>query len=436
MHFHKVMRYGSLRLEIQTSSLPNGIIVGSVRDETAKRVSLGIGIRSGSRYETTSFNGINHLVEHLVLEGFASTEDNLRFIKEVEYSGASFDAETDREYVFYKLDTPSWNKTIKLFPLFADIIIHPSFNNMSFEREKKVVLTELKRDIDNPETYADDIIFALLYPNQSIGLPIHGHEKTIRKISTKKICELHAKYYTPRRIMVIGAGLVRHEELVKLAKQSLGSLCGRRINDYFVVQHAINIGKARYIAQRSSNESSYLVVGFDVSLVARSDRDKSALILLSSILGNGSSSRLFQKLRLSRGIGYDVKMQLYFSKSLVTAFISVDCHESRDLDAAEQIIQAEIERAQDTLVQKSELRGHTEQLRRDIRNEIGNLDTLRYELFHHILVKLPRNLYKEYHEIARVRAADVRRVARTYLNLNNYAVVRVEGTKNTQTTGA
>ncbi|MEK9175238.1 MAG: pitrilysin family protein, partial [Patescibacteria group bacterium] len=348
----------------------------------------------------------------------------------------SFGAETGREHVFYKLDAPSWNKATKLFPLYANAIINPPFNDVSFfEHEKKVVLTELKSDIDNAEAYADDAMFALLFPNQSIGLPIHGREETIRKITSKKVGELHKQYYTPKRIIVIGAGLVRHNELVKLAKQFFGHLYGRRINDYFVVQHATKVNNiARHISQRSSNESSYLAIGFDVSNIMRSDRDKSAFILLASILGSGSSSRLFQKLRIGRGIGYDVQMRPWFSRSVVVAFINVDCHELQDLDTAEQIIRVEIECTQNTLVPKSELRGHIEQLRRDIRNEINNPDVLCQELLHHVLVKRPWDLYKEYHEIAKVRAADIRRVAKTYLDLNNYAVVRVEGTKNIHTT--
>jgi len=242
------------------------------------------------------------------------------------------------------------------------------------------------------------------------------------------LVEAHNLFYrNPRRLLVVGAGLVRHDELVELAKRAFGALLERRADDGKKIETVRKNGRLRHREERLSNEASFLLLGFNISPILQVENDEAAFALLMSILDDSMSSRLYQALREENGIGYDIKAWHELSKTFAVAFFEVACENRMTLNRAEEVIRTEIGLVRKTPVTRKELRGHRRKLRTEVRDAIDIPDELRDELFRQLLREKPKRLYAQYHALPSVSAADILRVAQKYLDPDACAVVRIEG---------
>ncbi|HEV2688255.1 MAG TPA: pitrilysin family protein [Bryobacteraceae bacterium] len=289
--------------DIQTTTLPNGVRVITEQMDHVRSVSLGVWIATGSRRESQEENGITHFIEHMVFKGTKnrSAEDIARSVDSI---GGGLDAFTAKEMVSY--NTKVLDEHLPLaFDVLADMVRHPLFRQDDIEKEKGVILEELKMEVDNPEYLLHEIFSSNFWKDHPLGKPILGTKDTVRKFDRSRIHDYYRRYYSPSNILITAAGNLKHDHLVELAHKHFDGLraSGRLTPDPKPVPHARLVFK-----NKTSLEQTHLYLG--VPAYPFPHELRFACYALNTVLGGGMSSRLFQNIREKRGLAYAVFSEL------------------------------------------------------------------------------------------------------------------------------
>ncbi len=268
-----------------------------------RSVSLGVWIKTGSRRETSEENGISHFIEHMLFKGTKnrSAEDIARSVDSI---GGGLDAFTAKEMVSY--NTKVLDEHLPLaFDVLADMVRNPLFREEDIEKEKGVILEELKMEVDNPEYLLHDIFSSNFYKDHPLGKPIIGSKDTIRGFDQRMIGDYYRRYYAPSNILITAAGNLNHGRLVELARQHFEDLPmnGTLAPDVAPVPHARLVFR-----NKTSLEQTHLYMG--VPAYPFSHELRFACYAMNTILGGGMSSRLFQNIREKQGLAYAVYSEL------------------------------------------------------------------------------------------------------------------------------
>src|SRR5579859_2947706 len=208
--------------DIEATTLKNGVRVISEEMPHVRSVSLGVWIKTGSRRETPTENGISHFIEHMLFKGTKnrSAEDIARSVDSI---GGGLDAFTAKEMVSY--NTKVLDEHLPLaFDVLADMVPNPLFREADIEKEKGVILEELKMEVDNPEYLLHEIFSSNFYKDHPIGKPILGTKDTVRKFDRERISDYYRRFYSPGNILITAAGNLKHEQLVDLAREQFEKL--------------------------------------------------------------------------------------------------------------------------------------------------------------------------------------------------------------------
>lgn len=422
----KLIHVGARELHVQVSELKNGIVVCSLRNNAIRGVTLGVGVRDGIYHEARKLAGIRHAIEHFVICGSENTGEAALY-RGIEYAAGSLTAETTREYVLYRLRSSTWQEAQRLFPLFTDVLLHPKFDPNQLELERQVLMVERNSDNDSNEALVEELLIKMLSPETNLGFSIDGTIETIQNYTRNDILRVYQQRYTPRRLTVLGVGKLHHEELLRLAKKLFGDLPRKHINPSIPRPEVYKGGRRERKIERPSHRSSLFGIGFDISPIRSSLNDQSAFSLLLTILAGSSASRLWEALRIKRGIGYaiDCEEQLVESRH-AAALITLNCLRSH-LPDIEGILCGEIEKIKRESISWQELRGAVKILQRNIREEIDDADNLCDVLYQKLLTGTPDDVGGAYKRLSALKPSDVQRVAQEYLDLENYAVIHLIG---------
>ncbi len=277
--------------------LPNGLRVVTDSMDELDTVSLGIWVGIGSMYEPAEINGISHLLEHMAFKG-TTHRTARRIAEEIENVGGYINAATSRETTAYYIKVLKEDTALAV-DILADILQNSVFDPEEFAREKTVVLQEISQSIDTP----DDIIFdhfqSCAFPDQPVGRPVLGSVETVKGISRETLDSYMKTNYTPVRMVASAGGRIDHDEFVGMIKESFGSMKDR---DSLALPDVVY--KGGEYRENKSLEQVNLILGFPgVSVL---DKEYYTAHVLSTILGGGMSSRLFQEIREKRGLVYSV----------------------------------------------------------------------------------------------------------------------------------
>ena len=289
--------------DIEIATLKNGVRVISEEMGHVRSVSLGVWIRTGSRRETSQENGISHFIEHMLFKGTKnrSAEEIARSVDSI---GGGLDAFTAKEMVSYNTKVLDEHLPIA-FDVLADMVRNPLFREEDIEKEKGVILEELKMDVDNPEYLLHDIFSSNFYKDHPLGKPIIGSKDTIRAFDRDMIDSYFQRYYSPSNILITAAGNLNHAELVELARQHFEDL---PVNNLLAPEVA-PVPHARLVFRnKTSLEQTHLYMG--VPAYPFPHELRFACYTLNTILGGGMSSRLFQNIREKQGLAYAVYSEL------------------------------------------------------------------------------------------------------------------------------
>jgi predicted Zn-dependent peptidase len=282
---------------IRLTRLDSGLVVVTDHMPTVETASLGVWVNAGTRHETPDINGVSHLLEHMAFKG-TKRRSAQAIAEEIEAVGGHLNAYTSREHTAYYAKVLKEDVGLAL-DIVADILQHSTIDADELAREQAVVVQEINQAIDTP----DDIIFdhfqETAYPSQAVGRPVLGTADLVRSMSRQTLSGYMRENYGANRMILAAAGNLEHDALVESAVRQFNALPP----DCPAVED-----RARYVGgdYRESRdlEQVHFVVGFDG--VCYDDPDFYSSSVLSTLLGGGMSSRLFQEVREKRGLVYSI----------------------------------------------------------------------------------------------------------------------------------
>jgi predicted Zn-dependent peptidase len=280
------------------TTLDSGLRVVSEAMPRLETASLGVWVDVGTRYEPAEVNGVAHLLEHMAFKG--TTSRSARAIaEEIERVGGSLNAYTSREHTAYYARILGSDVALAA-DLIADILQRSTFDPAELEKERHVVLQEIGQVKDTPDDLVFDLLQEIAYPDQPMGRAILGPEAIVSSMPREALVDYMARHYGPARMVLSAAGKVEHERLVDLA---------RRLFRELPASNGEPAPPARYLGgtrveRRPDLEQVHVCLALEG--VPYHDPDHFALQVLSTALGGGMSSRLFQEAREERGLCYSI----------------------------------------------------------------------------------------------------------------------------------
>jgi predicted Zn-dependent peptidase len=289
--------------EIEWAKLPNGIRVVTEVMPHVRSVSLGVWIGSGSRIERGPENGISHFIEHMVFKGTKnrSAEDIARSVDSV---GGGLDAFTSKELVSFNTKTLDEHLPFA-FDILSDLVRNPLFRDEDIEKEKSVILEEIKMEADQPEFVLHETFISNFWKGHGLGKPILGTRETVKKFGRAMLFDFYDRVYSPQNILITAAGNLKHAEIVRFVQDKFTSLPERPRPELGEIPrpHAPIILK-----KKESLEQVHIALGVPAYPLAHVARFP--LYVLNTVLGGGMSSRLFQNIREKQGLAYAVYSEL------------------------------------------------------------------------------------------------------------------------------
>jgi predicted Zn-dependent peptidase len=262
-------------------------------------VTTGIWVANGTRHESPQDNGVAHFIEHLLFKGTACRTAH-RISLEMDSMGGILNAFTGHEYVCY------YAKVLATFlpraaDLLADIFLNSTFPADEIERERKVILQEIKMRDDSPEEFIHDRFHVNYWRGQMLGMPVLGSSETVGTLSREAIISHKESRYRPQDIVIAAAGNVQHDDLLAIMEPLFSKLSSSW--KPAVIKSAPD---KRTEINRIEREMEQTLICLGTRGLCYDHPDRYVLFLLTTILGGGMSSRLFQEVREKKGLAYSV----------------------------------------------------------------------------------------------------------------------------------
>ncbi|HLN98438.1 MAG TPA: pitrilysin family protein [Pyrinomonadaceae bacterium] len=288
--------------EVRLTRCPNGITVLTEHMPGLRSVTAGIWVRRGSRHESPELNGICHFIEHAVFKG--TKRRTARDIAvESDRLGGNLDAFTTHEMTGFAIKVAD-KRLPEAFDLLADVLAHPRFDQNDLEREQKVILEEMKMVEDTPDELLGELFNAAYFPGHSLGRPIEGTEETVSSFDHHTLSSFHAQEFAPSNLVVAAAGNVEHERLLELVGAAFGNSSNGNAAGGETAEISPTPAAPILIEQKKELEQVHLVIA--TPWPDAKDSERYAASLLASVIGGGTSSRLWQTIREERGLAYSV----------------------------------------------------------------------------------------------------------------------------------
>ena len=289
--------------DIEMTTLANGVRVITETMPHVRSVSVGIWIGAGSRRESPEQNGISHFIEHMLFKGTThrSAEDIARSVDSI---GGNLDAFTTKELVCF--NTKVLDEHLSLaFDVLADLVLHPLFRPEDVEKEKGVILEEIKMEADSPDYLVHEIFSSNFWKDHPLGKPILGTRETVKRFDRDMIDRYYRSAYTPESLIVTAAGNLTHAGLVHLVRSHFENLPP---GSTAPPEHAPSTHARIALRNKKSLEQVHLCMG--VPSYPLPHQQRFACYILNTLLGGGMSSRLFQNIRERQGLAYAVFSEL------------------------------------------------------------------------------------------------------------------------------
>ncbi len=343
---------GTVNSEVSTykkTVLPNGIRVVTETIPYVRSVSMGIWLNVGSRDETPETNGIGHFLEHMVFKG--TRNRNVREIAQsLESLGGYLNAFTTKEHTcFYArvLD----NHIPTAIDVLSDLVLHGTFLPKELEREKLVVIEELKNAEDNPEDIIHDYFEKAIFPSHSLGYPIIGTTANLQRFSGDDLRTHVTSHYHPERMVVAAAGNLQHDALVehvaRLFKGARPSKNGRK-RDAGPRRGSLH----KVLEYQKPITQAHVLLG--AIAPGLNHKDRYPMLVLNALLGEGMSSRLYQNIREKYGFAYSVfsYVNMMSDTGVFGAYIGTD---KKNIQRSQELIIKEVVALKTKPVSKKEL---------------------------------------------------------------------------------
>jgi predicted Zn-dependent peptidase len=284
----------------ERQTLSNGLRVLTAPMPEAQSVSCFVMLAAGSRYETRKTSGIAHFAEHMFFKGTERRPTARQLAGEVDAIGGEFNAFTSKEYTGYFVKCAAEHRDVALDVL-VDMLRNSKFESSEIEREKGVIIEEMNMYFDTPRDFIDGVYEELVYGDHPLGRDIIGRKETVQGASRETFLDYLGRWYKPSR-MVVGVGGRTGEGLLDRLHELFGGL-----------EHAPTGSPApapplpdgpRVRVHTKASDQAHICLGVRSRPIV--DPDRYVLMVLSTVLGGGMSSRLFTEVRERRGLAYYV----------------------------------------------------------------------------------------------------------------------------------
>ena len=414
--------------DIEMTSLTNGLSVITEAMSHVRSVSVGIWIGSGSRRETAEQNGLSHFIEHMLFKGTTNRSAE-QIARSVDSIGGNLDAFTAKELVCF--NTKVLDEHLSLaFDVLSDLVLNPSFRPEDIEKEKGVILEEIKMEADSPDYLVHEIFSSNFWKDHPLGKPILGTRETVRRFDSDMVRDYYRSIYAPANMIVTAAGNLTHERMVNLVRERFESTPpGLPLGPDNVPNTHARIA----LRNKKALEQVHMCMGVPSYPLPHNDRF--ACYVLNTLLGGGMSSRLFQNIRERQGLAYAVFSEL--SPYRDTGCLSI--YAGTSLESARKVVNSilkEFRNLKEELVSHEEIRRAKDHLKGSLMLSLESTSSrmsnlARQEMYFGRFFTLDELV----ESIETVGAPDVQRVANTFFdpkqialtvlgNLDNWKIAR------------
>ncbi|MCR5265393.1 MAG: insulinase family protein [Cyanobacteria bacterium RUI128] len=402
--------------EFSVHKLPNGqtVIIEQIKNNPI--VTIDTWVKTGSINETDKNSGISHFLEHLFFKG-TQEHPTGDFDKILESKGAITNAATSKDFTHYYI-TIAADYFDLATELHADMLMHPQIPRKEMEKERKVVIEEIAKSANVPETICYENLVKLLYTHHPYSRRVLGSEEVVQNVTREEVLDYYNTYYTPSNMVTLVVGDVEPQHALEIVKKYFNAPYKKPVVNTFKKEKLLTEQK-RNITY-TDNNTGYMLIGFRGADV--SEKDTYALDVLSNILGSGRTSRLYKSLKDQKQIvntvsAYNATMRDDGIFVIRSSFIP------QNLQAVESSVFDEIAKIQEKGVTETELNTAKKMIESDTyyaRESVSNIAT---EMGYLTTLTGSTKYYGEYlKNINKVKASDVKRVADKYLDKNNSAI--------------
>ncbi|MEW6439524.1 MAG: pitrilysin family protein [bacterium] len=397
--------------------LPNGMTVILKPNSAAPVVSIQVWVKTGSTDEQDGEAGIAHLHEHMLFKGTTSRGVG-QIAREVEAAGGEINAYTSWENTVYFINMASRFMDAGV-DILADIIHNASFHPAELEKEKEVVLEEIRRSKDVPESRLAEAFLAKAYTVHPYGRPVIGLEETVRKVTREDILRFYGKWYIPENMVWVMTGDFDADRLLPRLEARLGKIPARKLPVSAHLQEPSQ-NRPRAVLLRGEAKQAHLELGFHIPQLTH--EDVPALDVLAQVLGHGRSSRLYRALRMNKRIVSSVQAYSMTPKDPGMMLVSSDM-DTEDLGEALHTILKELYQTARQPLGDEELRRARLQIESDFIYQQETVGGQARELGYYEAIAGDLDFGQKYLAALRaVRGEDVLRVARKYLEPSNITI--------------
>jgi len=299
-------------------TLSNGIRVVSETLPKSRSVSLGVWVKVGSRHEPPEIGGISHFIEHLFFKGTQKrTAKDIAI--EMDSIGGEMNAFTSQETTTYYAKVVDEHLPVAI-DILSDILLGSKFEPVEMEKERKVILEEIKGVEDTPDDYIHELFTSTVWPDNPLGSPILGTKDTIKSLKHENIIAYIDNYYSPKEIVISVAGNFEHARLIELLNMSFGKLSRTGITK----KEGTPAFTRAVAVKKKQLEQVQLCIG--CKGLNYTHEDRYVISALNTVLGNSMSSRLFQEIREQNALAYSIYSYVtsYRDTGLLTVYAGTD----------------------------------------------------------------------------------------------------------------
>jgi predicted Zn-dependent peptidase len=408
-----------MSFRFQKTLLPSGVRIVTEEIPSVRSVSVGAWISVGSRDEKEDEAGMCHFIEHMVFKGTKNRRMH-HIAQRMENVGGYLNAFTSKEYTcFYArcLD----EHLPRALDTVMDLVLNPVFPERDLEREKDVVVEEMKMYEDAPDEYVFDMFDRALYGSHTMGRPVIGTEQSVRAFKRDGLLDFLKRHYTADNIVISVAGHVQHDKVVRLVEKALAG------HEYSTTaasgRSAPPEQKPTSLEEGRPIQQAHIVLGGRGLHVH--DNERVALSVLNTVLGGGMSSRLNQNIREKYGYCYNIYsfVNLHSDTGDIGVYMGTD---SRKVDRAFKLIRREFDRLIDRPITKTELQRAKSQSKGAIMLGLENMSSRmmrigRQELYYGRYYTLDEIIEL----VESIRAEDIQNVAARLLDESRFSDIRL-----------
>lgn len=314
---------------------PSGITIATAEMPHMSSVALGIWVGVGGRYESERLCGASHFIEHMLFKG-TRRRTAREISQDVEGIGGYLNAFTTEESTCFYAKA-AHDQFHHVWDVLADMFLNSTFDPAELEKERNVIKEELAMYLDQPHHQVQELLNETIWPNQPLGRPLTGTEKTLELLSRSDLLDFRMRNYVSKSTLITLAGNVEHQNAVKMVSRLAGKFKKSKRPLFIPADSHQEVPRLRH--HRKDTEQTQLALG--IRTCSRHDDRRFALRLLNVMLGENMSSRLFQVVREDNGLAYSICSSLGFFDDVGTLNISAGV-ETEKLEKALKLIIGEL----------------------------------------------------------------------------------------------